>query len=129
MTDSRTAQPGGIPRAATPLLRLVLKEWLDLNKAHMNPDRELAETERTLLMSRKVDLFAVVYLLAALRDLNPEHADRVAARLADQLAAGDSLGEWVDQWHRELNAGRPLTLHLDEDPADGAISLPDETHG
>jgi hypothetical protein len=70
---------------------------------------------------RQVDVFGMAYLLAALRRVAPDVADHATAFLAEQWAAGDSIGEWVWQWQDELRKGEPLRLPAvpSPEPADG----------
>jgi hypothetical protein len=72
-------------------------------------------------IQRQCDTFGLAYLLAALRRVAPETADHAAAFLAEQWAAGDSLGEWVWQWRHEFEEGRPLRLPAvpSPEPAEG----------
>lgn len=95
------------------MLRDMLTDWQSLHDALWRPQPAPQGPERDLIIARQVELFGVVYLLAALRQLDPERADRAACFLAEQWDAGDSLDEWIYQWREELESGAPLTLFLD----------------
>lgn len=58
-----------------------------------------------------VNTYGVAYLLAVLHRVAPEAADRAARELAAAWECGDSLGEWVWQWRKEIGDEQPLTLH------------------
>lgn len=106
MTDG----PGSLPRRAVPMLRMLLDEFQKTFDKVMAHPKQVDGVERTWMIDRMVNVFGQVYLMAVLRHLAPEDADAVAAALADQWDAGDSLGEWVYQWRQELDAGEPLTM-------------------
>jgi hypothetical protein len=111
----RTDGPGDIARRAEHLLRELLTEWQELYDALWKENPPLSELDRRVVISRQVDLFGAIYLLACVRHLAPEQADSAAAALADEWDAGDSLGEWIYQWREELDAGKPLTLFFADD--------------
>lgn len=115
MTENRTDGPGRIARDAEPLLRDLLTDWQRLYDALWKTTPEPNERGRELIIARQVDLFGTVYLLAALRQLDPVVADRAANFLAEMWDAGDSLGEWIYEWRQQLDAGKPLTLFLSDD--------------
>lgn len=77
----------------------------------------------TNAVMRKVDLFGMAYLLAALRRVVPEVADHATAFLAAQWDGGDSLGEWVWEWRQQVEKGEPLRLPAvpSPEPADGML--------
>lgn len=62
---------------------------LDLPSGH--PDEKSA-------FNTLVSNFAIVYLLRALAEHAPDHADEVARGLWSEWNAGDSLGEWTWEW-------------------------------
>ena len=109
-----TDGPGGIPRRADALLRMLLDEFQQLFDVTMAFPKQVEGDERRHMLTRQVDTFGQAFLLAALREFAPANADKVAAALADQWDGGDGLGEWVYQWRQELDAGQPLTLPIEE---------------
>jgi hypothetical protein len=107
-----------IPRRAETLLRMLMDDFQRLWDMTMAHPSKLDGAERTYVIGRQVELFGQVYLLASLRKLDTHVANAVAAELADQWDTGDSLGEWMYQWRKELDAGRPLSLpHASGDSA------------
>ena len=64
-----------------------------------------------LWVATNVSAYGTAYLLAVLRATVPAMADIAAKQLAAAWEAGDSLGEWIWQWNKELREGKPLTLH------------------
>lgn len=78
-------------------------------------DPELArEIDNRLLLAdigEHVNGYGLIYLLAVLQRLDPESADKAARHLVGAWEAGDSMGEWIYDWRRQLADGQPLTLH------------------
>lgn len=62
-------------------------------------------------VSTSVEGYGVIYLMAVLWRTNPVVADIAARMLTLAWDAGDSMGEWVYQWSKELDDDHPLTLH------------------
>jgi hypothetical protein len=99
-----------IPRRADALLRMLMDEFQRLWDLTNEYPAKVEGDKRTWIIGRQVDLFGLCYVLAALRQRDLQTANAVAAELADQWDYGDSLGEWIYQWRKELDAGRPLSL-------------------
>lgn len=77
------------------------------------PEERTEEADRKLLDSINLaaQMFGTVYLLAVLRAIDPAVADVAATELVDMWEAGDSLGEWIWQWNKELHTPTQLSLH------------------
>lgn len=117
-----------IPRAAGPLLAQFLAQYQWHHNRMFGPDQpELSDQQLAFHSAHQVNLFGLAYLLAALRLLDPEVADSAAAFLADQWAAGDSLGEFMWQWQREIATGQPLDLPGIPRPLNGPLFAPIDT--
>lgn len=110
MTSTTTDPAGGRPesdRDPVDLLGQWLKHWLE----------DFADPTDNQESSPAVDMtmpdgFALIYLLAILRSLNPAVA-RDAERFLQTFCwtAGDNeMVWWVRRWNGEFAAGRPLTL-------------------
>lgn len=122
---------GEIPGDAASMVRWLLDGWQAThdhmhskdhpNKIPMDGPDGKPNWEWIAGSLRQVDLFGLAYVLAALQRVNPTVADHVTAFLAEQWAAGDSLGEWVWQWRHEIEEGRPLKLPAvpSPEPAEG----------
>lgn len=114
--------------ASTPALSLLAKR-LDLGLdtdfwAKASDIRDDARPKLGEEAARKLDTYLIVagsmadlsnygliYLLAVLRRVNPEAADRAASDLVAEFESGDGVAEWIGQWRQELAQGKPLTLH------------------
>lgn len=125
------AGPDPIPGDAAAMVAWLLDGWQATEDQMFNADNpDKLESSLpdgspnpwwAMLSTRKVDVFGLAYLLAALQRVSPAVADHAAAFLAGQWAAGDSLGEWVWQWRHEIEQGEPLKLPAvpSPEPPDG----------
>jgi len=104
----------GLARQALPLMADVLDWWQHLYDQQQTTPVDLPDgtpnREWTHQMMRGVELYGIAYLLGALHRYDEYAADQIAAALSDAWESGDSMGEWVWQWRRELAAGKPPTL-------------------
>lgn len=99
----------------------IIADYLRVAKTHMdkvfdvNVDTKTSY-HRTMMI---VDSFAVVALMAELEHIAPEHAARVAERLADAWEDGGSVHEFLWEWNEKHQQGKPVgfnppaTLDLD----------------
>ncbi|SHQ46765.1 hypothetical protein [Mycobacteroides abscessus] len=99
----------------------LLREQLDWWAAQSQSihDRDLMNTNKEAWLqsvSSSVSGWGMTYLLAVLQRIAPDVADIAARRLVAEFEAGDSMGEWIFQWSRELGSGLPLSLHGIPDP-------------
>lgn len=123
--------PRRIPGTADAMVRWLLDSFraIDDHMGGKGPDRIPSDVDGKVnpafiqASREKVDLFGLAYLLAALRRVAPEVADHATAFLAEQWDYGDSLGEFVWEWHQELEAGEPLKLPAvpSPEPAEGEL--------
>lgn len=105
-------------RAADPAgtyLSEQIEWWLKHQKALWDkesgmPTHESNPQARAAEIALSCEGYAEIYLLAVLRAVDPRVADIAARSLIANLDAGDTLGEWVSQWHEELTSGKSLTL-------------------
>lgn len=76
-------------------------------------------------VNTSVEGYGVIYLMAVLWRTNPTVADIAARMLTLAWDAGDSMGEWVYQWRKELADNHPLTLHAipEADPLESLASV------
>lgn len=76
-------------------------------------------------VTTSVEGYGVIYLMAVLWRTNPTVADIAARMLTLAWDAGDSMGEWVYQWRKELADNHPLTLHAipEADPLESLASV------
>ena len=112
-THNRARRIPHLSRTCDGMLRFLMHEFQRF--WDMSWDDNRPKSEQRQAASLVVNFYGQIHLLAALREIAPEQADKVAASLADMWDGGDSLGEWVHQWRAELKAGLPLTmLHDDE---------------
>lgn len=94
-----------------------LEWWMKHSKAMWSKDEPNFPTLETnpqawhAQVEVSVQSYGLIYLLAVLRAIDPRTADTAARDLVKQFDHGDTLGEWIWQWHDELVAGKPLTLH------------------
>lgn len=93
-----------------------LEWWMKHHKALHDPDSELPSRDENRQayaaeIGVSVEGYGLIYVLAVLRAIDPFSADVAARALVSDLDYGDALGEWIWQWHEELVAGKPLTLH------------------
>jgi hypothetical protein len=109
-----------IPRDASGLLASLMDQFEKCWNAMVDMGEPLSREEQRVISNRIVDVFGQTFLLACLRRVDPDGADRAAAWLADQWGSGDALGEWEFQWRRETALGRPLTLRGFEGGGPGA---------
>jgi hypothetical protein len=110
MTDPERTEAFDLPRRAVDYQRMLMDEFQKAYDRRFDRTISRSNEENSYLSLLKVSAFSETYLLGVLRSIDPAVADKAAAALADQLDAGDALGEWVYQWREEIDLGEPMTL-------------------
>lgn len=111
--ESEDKQAARVSAPAETFLRESLETWMEQSKMLHDPERKLFDTNPEAYASwinTSVNGYISAYLLAVLRATDPAVADQAARSLVAALDSGDTLGEWIWQWHDELTTGQPLTL-------------------